>query len=204
MTTPDSPPSKRDKELAARRYKILEAAVMCFLENGFHQTGVRDIASKAGVSLGNLYNHFSGKHDVLIEIARLERAELDPFIRQLEKPGPVLKIFDRFVSGYAKYLPAPENTILSIEISSEAIRKEDLGSLFSENRKALVEALQHLAQRGVVEGVFHLKTEPEEVAQMVLELIEGRAYHSVLMGAPMRRLIPGLKSFLCSALGVST
>lgn len=204
MTTPDNPPSKRDKELAARRYKILEAAVMCFLENGFHQTGVRDIASRAGVSLGNLYNHFSGKHDVLIEIARLERAELEPFIRQLEKPGLVLKVFDRFVSRYAKYLSAPENIILSIEISSEAIRKEDLGTLFSENQQALVEALQSLVQRGVDEGVFHLKTGPEEAAQMVLELIEGRAYHSVLMGAPMRRLTPGLKSFLCSALGAST
>lgn len=204
MTVADSPPSKRDKELAARRYKILEAAVMCFLENGFHQTGVRDIASKAGVSLGNLYNHFSGKHDVLIEIARLERAEQEPFIRLLEKPGSVLKGFDRFVSRYAKYLSAPENIILSIEISSEAIRKEDLGSLFSENRQALVDALQRLVQRGVDEGVFDLRIVPEEAAQMVLELIEGRAYHSVLMDVPMRRLMPGLRTFLRSALGAST
>jgi AcrR family transcriptional regulator len=57
--------TKRDKELKSRRAHILEAALMSLLEKGYHQTGVRDIAKRAGVSLGNLYNHFSGKHAVL-------------------------------------------------------------------------------------------------------------------------------------------
>ena len=66
--------TKRSKAVARRREQILEAAVTCFIENGYHQTGVRDIARRAGISLGNLYNHFPGKHDVLAEIAALERA----------------------------------------------------------------------------------------------------------------------------------
>lgn len=204
MSTSDPNASKRDKALAARRRKILEAAVVCFQENGYHQTGVRDIATKAGVSLGNLYNHFPGKHDVLVEIADLERAEIEAFITQLNKNGPALKRFDRFVTSYAKYLSAPENVILSIEITSEALRKEDLAALFMDNRQALIDALAQLLARGVQSGEFGLQTVTVEAAHMVLELIEARAYHSVLDGTPMRKLLPVLRAFLRSALGVST
>ncbi len=204
MPPHDPEASKRDKVLAQRRRKILEAAVMCFLENGYHQTGVRDIASKAGISLGNLYNHFPGKHDVLVEIADLERVEIAQFITQLNKRGPALKRFDRFVASYAKYLSAPENVILSIEITSEALRKEDLAALFMDNRQALIDALTQLLERGVETGDFRLQTVTAEVAHMVLELIEARAYHSVLDGTPLRKLLPGLKAFLRSALGVSS
>lgn len=204
MPLTDFTPGRRDKATAERRRKILEAAVMCFLESGFHQTGVRDIAAKAGVSLGNLYNHFPGKHDVLVEIAALERAEIETFISQLNKPGSALKRFDRFVSGYAKHLSAPENVILSIEITSEALRKEDLAALFVENRQALITALAELLDRGAQSGEFRIQIEAEEAAHLVLEVIEGRAYHSVLGGTPMRKLQPGMKSFLRNALGVST
>lgn len=195
------PKGKRDKTVAARRIKIRDAAMMCFLENGYHQTGVRDIAARAGVSLGNLYNHFPGKHDVLVEIAALERDELEPFIQQLGQPGPPLRRFDRFVADYAKYLSKPENVILTIEISSEAIRKPDLGALFVENRELLTFALASLLTRGSDAGEFELRSNATETAQMVLELIEGRAYHCVLGEAKMRRILPGLKVFLWSALG---
>lgn len=60
----EKPATRHDRAVAERRGRILEAAVMSFLENGYHQTGVRDIARRAGVSLGNLYNHFPGEHDV--------------------------------------------------------------------------------------------------------------------------------------------
>lgn len=203
MPPTDAKPSKRDKANAARRRKILEAAVMCFLENGFHQTGVRDIAARAEVSLGNLYNHFPGKHDVLIEIATLERAELAPFITLLNKRGSAPKLFDRFVSSYAKYLSAPENVILSIEITSEALRKQDLAELFLENRQALVAALSSFLSRGMQSGDFQAQLEPTQAAHMILELLEARAYHSVLGGVAMRKLQPGIRTFLRNALGVA-
>ena len=111
------PESIREKATAKRRNQILEAAVMCFLERGYHQTGVRDIAARAGVSLGNLYNHFRGKHDVLVEIAILERREMEPFLKILNSDAPAPKVIRKFIKAYAKYLAAPENVILTLEIS---------------------------------------------------------------------------------------
>lgn len=195
---PPEPPT-RDEALALRRRTILEAAVVCFMTEGYHQTGVRDIARQAGVSLGNLYNHFPSKHDVLIEIAQLERAELERFAIRLRRPGPVLKRFERFVRAYAKYLSAPEQVILSIEITSEAIRKDDLAALFGDNRLILVNALAALLEQGVDQGVMRCHKHPQDTAAMILELIEGRAYHTVLSGDAMRKTIPGLLRFLTAA-----
>ncbi len=196
---PTEPETKREKAAAERRERILEAAIMCFLENGYHQTGVRDIANRAGISLGNLYNHFPGKHDVLAEIAALERSELEPFLKLLAKNSAAPVVLEKFVTAYAKYLAVPENVILTIELTSEAIRKPDIGALFLANRNELVTALATVIQRGIADGDFRSIPDPRHVSQMIIELIEGSAYSSVLGGASKRKIIGGLKDFIFAA-----
>ena len=191
--------TKRDRMVAARREQILDAAVMCFLESGYHQTGVRDIAKRAGVSLGNLYNHFPGKHDVLAEIAALERKELVPFLKQLAEPSSAREVLDRFVTAYATYLAAPETIILTIEITSEAIRKPDIGELFVANRNELVSGLASVIERGVADDDFRPSLDPKETALLIIELIDGSAYRSVLSDVPMQEIIGGLKDFVFAA-----
>ncbi|MGE0712703.1 MAG: TetR/AcrR family transcriptional regulator [Planctomycetota bacterium] len=50
--------------VAATRDKIHAAAVKLFTKQGFHGTGMRQIATEAGVSLGNLYNHHASKDEL--------------------------------------------------------------------------------------------------------------------------------------------
>ncbi|MEM1081345.1 MAG: TetR/AcrR family transcriptional regulator [Pseudomonadota bacterium] len=191
---------KRQQAAAKRRAMILDAAVLCFIEQGYHQSGVRDIAKRAGVSLGNLYNHFPGKHDMLAEIAAVERSELEPFLALLEKPQPAQQILDRFVSRYVRYIGQAESVILSIEITSEAIRKPDIGELFLQNRNQLVTALDTFIQRGVAEGAFRTLKSTKETAHLIVELIEGTAYRSVLSETAIRKLLPTLKDFISTSL----
>jgi AcrR family transcriptional regulator len=176
------PPSetKRDKDLRSRRAQILEAALKSFLEKGYHQTGVRDIAKRAGVSLGNLYNHFSGKHAVLAEIAALEREELQPFLSELRNDGAPLEVLEGFVLNYLIHLSAPENVILSLEIASEAVRKPDIAKMFLENQNALLDELAVLLTRGVKEGCFRLLPDTREAASLILDAMEGKALRATL------------------------
>ena len=191
--------TKRDKATAKRRNQILEAAVMCFLERGYHQTGVRDIAARAGVSLGNLYNHFPGKHDVLVEIAALERQEMEPFLKILAERSAAPRVLNKFIKAYAKYLAAPENVILSVEIASEAIRQPDVGRLFLENRNELVGALTDLLERGISEHDFRQLPDPNQTSQLIIETIEGSAFRSVLMTTPMRKITNIVLDFIMTS-----
>jgi AcrR family transcriptional regulator len=60
---------------AERARRIEDAALKLFTRRGFHGVGIRDIAEEAGVSLGNIYNHFSGKEPIFASLVeRLYRA----------------------------------------------------------------------------------------------------------------------------------
>jgi len=50
------------------RQTIEEAAYELFLEQGYSATSMRQIAEKAGVALGGIYNHFSGKEEIFAAI----------------------------------------------------------------------------------------------------------------------------------------
>lgn len=50
--------------VAKTRDRIHKAAVLLFTRQGFHGTGMREIAREAGVSLGNAYNHHKTKKDL--------------------------------------------------------------------------------------------------------------------------------------------
>ncbi|MDE0970379.1 MAG: TetR/AcrR family transcriptional regulator [Octadecabacter sp.] len=175
--------TKRDKELRSRRAHILEAALMSFLEKGYHQTGVRDIAKRAGVSLGNLYNHFSGKHAVLAEIAALEHKELQPFLSELRKDKAPSEVLEGFVRTYLIHLSTPENVTLNLEITSEAVRKPDIAKMFLKNQNALLDALAILLTRGVKEGCFRMLPDTREAASLILDAMEGKALRATLQNS---------------------
>ena len=61
--------------VARTREKIHEAAVALFTTKGFHGSGMREIAAKAGVSLGNLYNHHKTKQDLIAALLEEYEAE---------------------------------------------------------------------------------------------------------------------------------
>jgi AcrR family transcriptional regulator len=50
------------------RRKILEAAYVLFLNQGFHATSMRQIAKKSDLALGGIYNHFNSKDDIFAAI----------------------------------------------------------------------------------------------------------------------------------------
>jgi AcrR family transcriptional regulator len=46
---------------AQRREKIIEAARKLFIDNGFHATGVAQIAKESGIAVGQLYRDFASR-----------------------------------------------------------------------------------------------------------------------------------------------
>ena len=55
---------KQKKEL------IMETALELFAENGFHATSISQVAKKAGISKGLIYNYFESKKEILDEIIK--------------------------------------------------------------------------------------------------------------------------------------
>lgn len=50
------------------RDEIITAAHRLFIRQGFHGTSMRQIAQKADIAVGGLYNHFDGKEDIFVAV----------------------------------------------------------------------------------------------------------------------------------------
>jgi AcrR family transcriptional regulator len=74
-------PRRRDEARALFRNAILDASEAVFAERGFHGARIQDIAARARIAVGTVYNHFAHKDDVLAALLELRSEEL---ITQLE------------------------------------------------------------------------------------------------------------------------
>lgn len=61
-------PTLAPRRTVTHRQRILAASAGLFRKQGFHGTSTREIADKAGVSLGNIYNHFKNKEDMFVAL----------------------------------------------------------------------------------------------------------------------------------------
>jgi AcrR family transcriptional regulator len=67
---------------------IIEAAEEVFAENGLHATSMNEIAARAGVAVGTLYNHFTDKDALITGLFELRRQELLELIdTELKRPA---------------------------------------------------------------------------------------------------------------------
>jgi AcrR family transcriptional regulator len=58
----------RDEARAVFRNAILDAAEAVFAERGFHAARIQDIAKRAQIAVGTIYNHFCQKEDLLLAL----------------------------------------------------------------------------------------------------------------------------------------
>ncbi|BBQ11628.1 TPA: TetR/AcrR family transcriptional regulator [Stenotrophomonas maltophilia] len=155
--------------------QILQAALQCFLAKGFHQTSMRDIAQAAGVSLGNLYNHFPGKEAIILAVAVAESEELAPLLQRLAASEGERAQVLAFLRDFHALCRQPEWATLAVEVLAESARNPAVAEAFAANRRqlqaALAEALQQVAQRERRRPVLA----PALQAQVLLDAIESDA-----------------------------
>ena len=89
-------PELQEKTVALKRDRILDAAREVFAEKDFHRATIKDVAARAGVADGTVYNYFENKNALILglmdrfnrsdqrepDFARLETTDLDTFIRE--------------------------------------------------------------------------------------------------------------------------
>ncbi|WP_288418397.1 TetR/AcrR family transcriptional regulator [uncultured Stenotrophomonas sp.] len=155
--------------------QILQAALQCFLVRGFHQTSMRDIAQVAGVSLGNLYNHFPGKEAIILAVAVAESEELAPLLQRLAASDGERAQVLVFLQDFHALCRQPEWATLAVEVLAESARNPAVAEAFAANRRqlqaTLAEALQQVAQRERRRPVLAAALQ----AQVLLDAIESDA-----------------------------
>jgi len=101
-------PRTRDQNEEMRqrsREAIKEAALELFARQGYTHTTVSQIATRAGVSKGLLYNYFDGKEDLLYQIIeeQIELAEnmMEQTVREIPDP---LRQLETMIEGAIQFV----------------------------------------------------------------------------------------------------
>lgn len=197
-------PTKRQQTTEKRRTLLVDSAIECFVENGISQTGIRDIAKKADVSVGNLYNHFASKDKLIAEIAIMETDGLHVILEKVNLVKDPLKSLYKFADEYLNYVADPIASVLTVEITSESLRNEDVANLFDGNRQLLVDCLVALIQRIRGEQRETIdETVSRKLSELLIDSIEGMGLRFGLSGkSPSKTDRDILKSTLMNSIGV--
>jgi AcrR family transcriptional regulator len=170
--------SLRERLKGETQRAILQAAEEVFGESGLGRARMEDIAARAGLSVGTLYNHFEDRDALLAELIVTRRqdllARLDAVLASTEKDGfgAQLEQFVRAILGHFD----SHKAFLAIVLESEHARAhEPPGPRSSRPNTALLEIVrrvEELLMRGRIVGM--LRPEGAEMfPSLLMGLIKG-------------------------------
>jgi len=151
-------PSRKEREFQFRLNLVLDAAEEVFADTTFARASVEDIAEKAEISVGTLYNLFRSKDDVYrAVVSRAQEGFFDRIEeRVVEAHGPLEKVhavvsysfehFHRYARQFRLYVSATNGFQweLRSKLDSEAMARQ------MQFRTRLID----ICQDGLDQGIF--------------------------------------------------
>ncbi|HVC07017.1 MAG TPA: TetR/AcrR family transcriptional regulator [Solirubrobacterales bacterium] len=159
------------------REALLEAGIACLQDKGYADTTARDIAGRAGVSLGGIGYHFGSTDDLLHEaLAEAVRRWLEPLIGLIstvpssltrEQIGPAI---DRLLETLNTNRPL---VVAYFEALSRAEHAADLRSAMAADFDLLRAALTTGIEQLQAEQPKSRRLDPEVSANLVMAVFDG-------------------------------
>ena len=160
----------------SRRQQILEAALACFSDDGFHQTGMAEIVRRSGLSRGAVYGYFASKDDIIEAIAddRHQReAILNEVAKQATDPVEGLHQMVRF---HAAWLNDPTGVAarrVGVHGWAEALRNDRIKALIVAGIDGPRATISLLAERAQRSGQISNELSPDAIARSFIALFQG-------------------------------
>ena len=176
------------------RQRILEAALRVFCAKGYRRATIRDIAEKAGTSIGAVYLYFRNKEllyqDVIAEQAGLFRKQLGPLREQ--KPYMALRSYILYNLDFA----LDRQELVSLHLKDYDLAFMDsFRRTFFNSQRALVE---EILEAGVRQGTFTIK-DCQHTALLILFAIRGAVTSRIAYGAgTAHRLCDSICNLICA------
>ena len=166
---------------AERQAQIMEAALACFLRQGYTNTTMDDIASESGLSKGSLYWYFDSKDELLTSAVQAffeefgqetmdAVAQCETVTEQLRCGGRAMVEFCRKAQGLFT---------LFLEFLSQSEHRAEAGQVWAGMLAQYVQLISVIIEEGVRDGEFQ-PVDAEALAWAILAAYDGLAAYLIM------------------------
>ena len=199
MSTAEGAPSRRERRRLEIHDRIVETARLLFETQGYESTTVSEIAERADIAYGTLFQHFSSKLELLREVSGRELARLFENVEEVGKrvdafPERLVMLFDR----------TAENAEAMGSRSRELVRTM-LALSIPDTADADDRRIRLAFRRFLEEGIAAGEIRRDEDVETLLEVVVGVWYSLFLSWVriddyPLREKAGSVSRFLVRAL----
>jgi TetR/AcrR family transcriptional regulator, fatty acid metabolism regulator protein len=160
--------SKKD----LRRQQIIQAAAEVFGSSNFQNAGISEIAQRANIAEGTLYQYFKNKEDLFFSIPAQKTEEFcEEFNLHLQGIHDALNKIRKLIWYYLYFFktnPAYARTLmLEMRVSRNFIRSKTYGRI-----KAFTDKVLEIIKEGQEEGLIRKDVDVQAIRELVLGALE--------------------------------
>jgi AcrR family transcriptional regulator len=168
-------------DAAESRQRIIEAALSCFLDQGYNNTTMDDIVEESGLSKGSLYWHFDSKADLFnaTMMSVFEEIGEDALeeIEQCSTAADKLRAMAQAAVSIGQQAEGFFNLFLEFWASSSC--REEASQIWLELLKEYQEITATIIEEGIESGEF-APVEADQLVWAILAAYDGLAVYMTL------------------------
>jgi AcrR family transcriptional regulator len=132
----------REARAGARRQALIDAARALFSKQGFHQTGMAELAAASGVKMGQIYRDFGSKDDIIAAICEEDISLLLSDVRLFDdaRAGSP-EALRTWIDDYVDHQPRVDQCRMMTEIAAEAGRNPRVAQILVDLESRLLTSL---------------------------------------------------------------
>jgi len=195
----DTQPSRRERRRLEIRERIVETAFLLFETQGYEATTVTEIAKRADIAYGTLFQHFPSKLDLLREVSGRALGRLFENVEEVNKrPGS-------FAERLVMLFDATAENAESMGPQTRELLSSMLALSIPETADADDRRIRLLFRRFLDDGLAASEVRDDEEIDTLLEVMVGTWYSLFLSwvridGYPLRIRAAAASGFLAKTL----
>jgi len=167
-----------NQHLLERRRTILTAAQDVFDARGYESATMDEIAEKANISKGNLYNHFQNKLDlftkVFVETLMGDETEVEQLVAgPLDASEKLPRLMDYIFSRLESYTRSGRLIMEIWATAARQQRQEELAQELSQVHSTWRERIETILVQGIKAGEFGQHITPSVAASLIWATVNG-------------------------------
>jgi len=168
-----------------RRTQILDAALVCFGQRGFHQTSMHDISAAAGISVGLIYRYFASKEAVIAAMADRHKKQIHDVLERARQAANLLESLEILFTAHCCENDPVVLSAFVVDLYAEASRNPQVADLVRDVLQTSMDGVTDLIARAPEGKNGTDGLQPKELSELIFAVARGMLMRDVLQPQEM-------------------